>query len=268
MGIPLLFGRGPRATDTADAPKVAVINEMAARRYFGNGSPLGRRFRFSSKPEWEYEVIGIARDAKYSRLRREIAPTVYVPYLQKPFTWPIGGMYFEVRTSSDPSAMFAAIRKAVAEIDRNVPLSDMKTQVVAIDESLGREHLFARLCSFLGLLALVLACVGLYGLLAYNVTRRTREIGLRMALGARRSGILWLVLREAVALAGVGVLLGVPLVLASGKLVASFLFGVQPRDPATIAGAALLMLCVAVFAGCLPARRAIQIEPMAALRCE
>ncbi len=269
MGIALVLGRDFSPRDNGTAPRVAVINETAARRYFGEAPPLGRRFRWRSRPEGgEMEVVGVVKDAKYARVRSEIHATVYVPYTQYDSPWPLGRMYFEVRTRRDPAAMFAPVRSAVAEVDSNVPLSGMRTQTAQIDEALGQEHFFARLCTFFGALALVLATIGLYGLLAYNVARRTREIGLRVALGAQRGGIAWLVLRETVALAAAGALLGVPIVLAAARLVASFLFGVEPRDPATIAVAAALLLLVAFVAGCLPARRAIQIQPMTALRSE
>jgi len=268
MDIPLLLGRGLGMQDAASVPKVAVINETAARRYFGSGSPLGKTFRWQSRSDWQIEVIGVVKDAKYARLKDEIPPTVYVPYLQNHFSWGLGRMYFEVRTAADAVGTITAVRAAVREIDKDLPLIDVKAQVEQIDQSLSQERLFAKLSGFFGALALILACIGLYGIMAYSVTRRVNEIGIRMALGAQRNHVLWLVLRETILLVAVGIAGGIPAALATTRLISSMLFGLKPTDTATIIGATLLMAAVALFAGYLPARRASRVDPIVALRYE
>jgi len=208
-------------------------------------------------------VVG---DAKYSDLRKEPPPTVYVPYAQD-LDFP-GAMNFEVRTAGDPKNWIGSVRQTVQGLDKSLPLFDINTETEQIEQATFQERLFARLLSFFGLLALVLACVGLYGVMAYGVARRTNEIGLRMALGAERQNVLWMLLRETLWLMAGGIGIGLPLALAACRLVSSMLFGLKPADPLTIATAILILVAVAALAGYLPARRASRVDPMVALRYE
>jgi predicted permease len=265
MEMPILFGRSLSPRDDERAPKVAVINQTMARRYFGDENPVGRRFGFGSpETSGQIEVVGVARDAKYTDLRQETPPTFYTPYRQEP----PGQVNFAVRTSGDAKAMIASIRQAVREVEQNLPLFDIKTQSEQADESLAGERLFATLSSFFGLLALLLASIGLYGVMSYNVARRTNEIGIRMALGANRIDVIRLVLRETLLLVFTGSIIGMGAAFATTRLIESMLYGLTPNDPVIISLAVLLLLAVAALAGYLPARRASQVDPMVALRYE
>jgi predicted permease len=267
MQIPLILGRTIGPQDTSTAPKVAVINEILARKFFAGLNPLGRRFGMGdSKSSSEIEIVGVVANAKYGDVRREVPPTVYVPYAQHLAS--LREMHFAVRTLRDPSQMVPAIRRVVRDLDRNLPLFDMKTQVEQIDQTIFQERLFAKLSSFFGLLALTLTSVGLYGIMAYAVVRRTNEIGLRVALGASRRAILAMVMRDALALVALGIVVGATVTLAAGRLVSGLLFGLTPGDPLTIAGASLSMILIAALAAYLPARWASQVDPIVALRYE
>lgn len=265
MEIPILLGRALSPRDDESAPKVAVINQMLARKYFGDEIPLGRRFGFGG-PETagQIEIIGVARDAKYTGMRSETEPTVYLAYLQSVPRFAT----FIVRTSGDAGAAAATIREAVYEVDSNLPLFDMKTQSQQADESLTQERLFATLSSFFGVLALLLACIGLYGVMSYGVARRTNEIGIRMALGASAPRVTRMVMRETMLVVVVGVVIGLGAALATTRLIASMLFGLAATDALTISFAVVLMIGVAAVAGYLPARRASKVDPMVALRYE
>ncbi|HEV2492178.1 MAG TPA: ABC transporter permease [Terriglobia bacterium] len=266
MGIPLLLGRTIGSRDTSTAPKVAVINQTLARTYFADSNPIGRRFGFGdAKNSGEIEIVGVVGDAIYAELRKEVPPTVYLPYLQRSEE---PGMFFEVRTAGNPMAMVTSVRRAVQSLDKNLPLLDVKTQTEQIDQTLFQERLFAKLSGFFGLLALVLACVGLYGIMSYGVARRTSEMGIRMALGAERVDILGMVMRETLAMVFVGIALGVAGALAATRLVSSMLYGLKASDPLTIVMSAVVMIMVAALAGYLPARRATKVDPMVALRYE
>ena len=266
MGIPLLLGRVFDAHDTATSPKVAVINETMARQYFPVGSPVGRRFGLGNDPKHssDFEVVGVVKDAKYESLRERPWPAAYYPYTQRP------GYYYnlEVRYTGDPRAIIAEVRSAAAGVDRSLPVAYQNTLAQQVDRSLASQTLIARLSAFFGLLAVFLACIGIYGLMAYAVTRRTNEIGVRMALGAGRSKVLWMVLRESLTLVALGLAVGLPVALAAGRLVASILFGLSPADPLSLAGAALLLFAFALTASYLPALRASRVDPMVALRYE
>ena len=267
MGIPLLMGRDLTARDDEKAPKVGLINERMARRFWPNQNPTGRHFTMAGS---EFEVVGVVRDAKYDSLRRDVSPTVYHPFVQTLDT--MRHMHFEVRALGDAKALIPEVRKVVAGIDRRLPLFDVLTQEQQIDALLLQERLFAKLTAAFGILALVLVCVGLYGIMSYALARRTSEIGIRMALGAQRGDILNMVLREVMALTGTGVALGVAASYATARLAAStvsgLLFGLKITDLSAIAIAALAMAGVAIMAGLGPARRASRIDPMAALREE
>ena len=259
IGIPILLGRGLTIHDNETAPKVVVINEALARRYFSNQSPLGRRVSWNNK---DCKIVGVAKDAKYHNMREEVQPTVYEPYLQSG----VGRMIFEVRTAGDPGSIIPIVRRAVASVDRNLPLYNVGTQVQQIDSYLIQERLFAKLTGCFGALAMLLASIGLHGVMSYAVARRTGEIGIRMALGAQRRDVLWQVLRETMLLVAIGLIIGLPAALASTRLIRNQLFGLKPTEPFTILVATLLLVLVAVFAGYLPARRASRLDPMVALR--
>jgi ABC-type antimicrobial peptide transport system permease subunit len=203
----------------------------------------------------------VVRDAKYNSLRRDIQAMMYTPQSA-------GGASFELRTAADPRAILPAIREVVAQVNTNLPLFDVKTESEQIDRLLFQERLVARLAGFFGLLALVLACVGLYGLLAYEVSRRTREIGIRMALGAHPGSVLKLVLRQGIVLAIVGAVVGIAIALGVTRYLASMLYDVRANDPATMIGVAVLLTVVALAACWIPARRAMRVDPMVALRYE
>jgi ABC-type antimicrobial peptide transport system permease subunit len=244
-----------------------VINHSMARTYFPSVNPIGRRFSFSSncKNGGEIEIVGVVRDAKYGSLKDEIRSTAYVPYVHLRFGAP-PGMSVAVRTIGDPAAMIAAIRKAVQVVEPRLPLSAVKTQEAQIIEILSQQRLLASLSSFFGLLALILVAIGLYGVMSYTVTRRTCEIGVRMALGAQRGDVLLLVLRETLRLALTGVLIGGAASLIATRWIASQLYGITPHDPLTISLVMLLLLIIIMLAGYPPARKAAQVDPMVSLR--
>ncbi|HET9177655.1 MAG TPA: ABC transporter permease [Terriglobia bacterium] len=266
MGIPLLVGRVLGPQDTATSPKVAVINETMAKIYFAGSSPIGRRFGIGDeqKDSGNIEVVGVVGDAKYVSLDEKPEPAAYYPYTQNT------GYYhdFEVRYTGAPSAIIAEVRRAVGEVDRSLPITYQSTLVEQVGQSVASQALVARLSAFFGLLAVFLACIGIYGLMSYAVTRRTNEIGIRMAMGAGRSNVLWMVMRESLILVGIGLLVGLPISLAAGRLVSTMLFGLSSSDPLSMAAAAILLMMFAMLAGYLPARRAAKVDPMVALRYE
>jgi predicted permease len=264
MGIPLLAGRGPQTGDTASRPKVAIINATLARKYFPDTSPVGRRFRWQGEKDW-IKVVGIVGDIKFSSVRDEPPPITYIPFLQSPWTI---DMTFEVRTATSTAAVARGIYSAVRALDPELPVVEMRTQEEQIDSSLSTDRLFAKLAGLFGALGLTLACVGLFGIMAYNVSRRTGEIGVRMALGATHGGILWLVLKQSFSLVLVGLAAGCLLALASTRFIASVLYGVTPTNPVTLGMGMLLLFLVAMLAAWIPARRATKVDPMVALRYE
>jgi predicted permease len=266
MGIRVLLGRSIDRRDTPTSPKVAVVNQAMARYFFGEGNPIGRRFSLDEKldPARAFEIVGVVENAKYADLRTD-PRMVYIPDAQEST---LGRMFFEVRTAGDPTAFIAAIRSAIREIDASLALEGVKTQTQQIDEAVTQERMFAELCSFFSLLALGLAAIGLYGLMAYSVGRRTNEIGIRMALGAQRRQVFFMVLRQSVGLVAVGVVAGLLVAMATTRLIASELYGLKPTDPLTFGFATFFMLAVAALAVYFPARRATKVDPMVALRYE
>jgi ABC-type antimicrobial peptide transport system permease subunit len=235
-----------------------------ARDYFGNENPLGRTITVNGV---QNEIVGLVKDAKSYSVRDRPTRKAYVPF--PPTGAPFSGQTtFSVRATGDAAGLIARIRQEASALDRSVPLYKMSTMTRLIDQSLAQERLIAMLASFFGGLALLLVCVGLYGVMSYTVVRRTREIGIRMALGAQPGTVRRQVLGETLWLVAAGVAIGVPAALASARLVSGLLFGLEPRDPANVATAALVMTVVALFAGYLPARKASQVDPMEALRHE
>jgi predicted permease len=268
MGIRLLLGRSIDRRDTPTSPKVAVVNEALARYFFGETDPLGRRVCLGHKPDpaTTYEIVGVVGNAKYEDLRSD-PRMLYIPVGQEESSG-LGRTFFEVRTAADPTAFVGAIRSAIREIDASLALESVKTQTQQMDEAATQERMFAELCSFFSLLALGLAAIGLYGLMAYSVGRRTNEIGIRMALGAQRKQVFLMVLRQSVGLVALGVVAGLVAAMATTRLIASELFGLKPTDPLTLGFATFFMLAVAALAAYLPARRATKVDPMVALRYE
>jgi len=265
MGIPVLAGRTFGAQDSATSPKVGVIGETTARTLFPAGSPIGKHYgRGGPEHAGDIEVIGVVKDVKYNSLDEEQQPGDYLPYSQNVRYLDS----FEVRYSGDTGATVAAIRQAIHDVDLTVPVSDVTTLDERVARSISNQRLVAQLLSFFGLLAVFLSCIGIYGLMSYVVSRRTNEIGVRMALGAEPAHVLWLVLRESLWLVAVGTAIGVPVALAAQGLVASMLFGLRPNDAVTLVGGVVVLLLLAAVAGYLPARRASRIDPMISLRYE
>jgi predicted permease len=267
MNIPILVGRDFRMSDGRDAPKVCIVNEKFAKRYFKDGNALGRHIGMGGNPgtKLEIEIIGVARDTKYESMRDEIPEEVYQPYHQVPF---VLGMMAYVRTARLPEQAFLSIRQVVNGLDSNLPVSDMKTLEKQQEESLITERLVASLSTGFGILATLLATIGLYGVMAYMVAQRTREIGIRMALGARGADVLWLVMKEVLQLVAIGVAIGLPAAWALTRFAKSQLYGIQPNDALTVALATAGIVSVAILSGYIPARRATLVDPMRALRWE
>jgi ABC-type lipoprotein release transport system permease subunit len=214
----------------------------------------------------DMQIVGVSRNAAYGGLRRETLPVVYFAYNQG-YPQP-NEMMFVLRTAGEPTALVNAIRKAVHQADPRLPVSDVRTQKAEIAESLQQEIMLAELCTAFAILALIIASVGLYGTISYTVARRTGELGIRMALGARRGPVVWMVLREVCVLAAVGLAISIPIALGTSRLIGSFLFGMKPNDPLALGAAVMILLAAALLAGCVPARKAAYIDPMTALRHE
>jgi predicted permease len=278
MGVPVVNGRDFRPSDTREVnhqpedpfgwnSAVVMINETFAKKYFAGRNPVGMHLGFGSDPgtPTDMEVIGVVKDIKYQNLREEIPPQAYLPYMADRY---VGGMVIYVRTVADPTLLMSSIRSKVRDLDPNIPISNMRTTEVQISNSLSTERMIASLSAVFGFLATLLAVIGLYGVMAYTVAQRTREVGIRMALGAAEGNVIWLVMREVLVLVVIGVAAGVPASLALTKLVESQLFGLSPHDPATLALATIALAFVACAAGYIPAWRASRLDPMKALRYE
>ena len=267
MQIPLLAGRAFDERDRPDSPPVAIVNETWARVNLENQNPLGQRIVLDTngKKPVEMEIVGVAKNARYGDLKGEYPAIVYMAFLQNLYRPPEETTY-ALRSSGDPLALASTVREIVHQADPRLPVTGMKTQAAMVDQTMGAEMLFAMLCSGFALLALAIACVGLYGTIAYTVARRASEIGIRVALGATSTQVLWLVMRQVAAMASIGLILGVLAAVGLSRLVASLLYGVKANDPTAI-GIAMGTLLVAVAAASyLPARRAARIEPIVALR--
>jgi predicted permease len=263
MGVPLLEGRDFGDQDDGDRARVAIVNRKFARHFFGDKSPIGRHI--GSARKLDTEIVGLAEDSLYEGPREGVHRQVFVPFLQMDFP---GSVSFYVRTSAGSDRMFAALRRKVQELDPAMPVYEMKTLENQLDETLHTDRLIATLSAGFAALATVLAAVGLYGVAALAVVRRTREIGLRMALGAQRGAVLWMVIKEALGLLGIGLAAGIPCAYFLSRYVSSQLFGVAPTDAGTAAIASAILAAVATGAVLLPARRASAIDPIQALRHE
>ena len=267
MNIPILLGRDFRMTDGRGAPKVCMVNERFARRFFKGGLAIGKHIGMGGDPgtKLDIEIVGVVRDTKYESMREEVPLEVYRPYHQMEF---VIGMYAYVRTARRPEQAFSGIRRVVNGLDPNLPLFQMKTIETQMEESLITERLVATLSTGFGALATVLAAIGLYGVMAYIVAQRTREIGVRMALGASARDVVKLVMRDVFILTGIGIAIGLPAAWGLTRMVRSQLYGIQPNDTLTIAAATLGIAFVALLAGYVPALRATRVDPMRALRWE
>jgi putative ABC transport system permease protein len=266
METPLILGRDFNDRDTLRAPPVAVINESMAKKFFHSPQEaVGKTFRYGfDKISDPVQVIGVVKDTKYQSLREEKETIAYFPQSQQS---PARSNNFLIRANGPAASLIPGVKAAVDEVNHNITLQ-FRTLAVQLDESLGRERLLATLSGFFGALALALAAIGLYGVMSYNVARRRNEIGIRMALGAEQSRVLRMVVGEVAILIVAGLALGLAGAVSGTHLLASFLYGVEPNDPATLAGACLILAAAAVVAGFLPARRAANLDPMTALREE
>jgi len=260
IGVTLLRGRDFNHTDTRRSPRVAIVNEAFIRDCFEGENPIGRPVTVDDDA---YHIVGVCANHK-TDVRRDVSPIIYFSYYQRPHR----NVAYTVRSVLPPLSLVTAVRKAVADNNPDLPLQEIATHKQLLEESIVMERFFALLCGSLALLALLLSCIGIFGLMAYNVTRRTNELGIRMALGARPCDVAWAVLREALVLTGIGVVMGIPLTLAMTRLVRGLLYGIAPYDPLTIIIAVAVLLTVAVLAAWIPASRAAKIDPMEALRYE
>jgi predicted permease len=268
MDVPILQGRDFRPSDQGkDAPKVCMINDKFAKKFFPEGRAVGHRIGMGGDPgtKTDIEVVGVFGDMRYEGMREEVPTEMIRPYEQEDFTL---GMSVYIRTAREPEQIFSAARHAVQQIDATLPVVDMKTLEKQVDNSLVTERLVASLSSAFGVLATLLASIGLYGVMAYTVARRTREIGIRMALGAATSNVVWLVMKEVLVLVGVGIVLGLGASWGLTRYVQKQLYGIQPNDLMTIVLATIGIACVALAAGYFPARRATRVDPIRALRWE
>jgi predicted permease len=268
MQIPILLGREIDPRDRAITSMTAVVNRTFAREWFGEQNPVGRHITVSDCPKCDVEIVGVSGDVRYGRLKQNFAPAVFFPFAQ----WPVEDMTFEMRTAGSPLGYVQAVREIVHRANARIPLADVSTQGTLIDGLINREIAFARLCSAFALLALAIACVGLYGTMSFNVARRTGEIGIRMALGAHRLHIAGMMLREAILLVVAGLAAGLLVSFEAARLAAGLisdlLYGLKPDDMTSIIVATVTLVVVAVFAGLLPARRASRIDPLIAIRYE
>jgi predicted permease len=277
MGIPIVAGRDFRLSDNHEVkngpkdddwtPAAVMINEKFANKYFAGRNPLGLHVGFGNDPgtRTDMEVIGVVKDIKYTNLRDEIPPQAFIPYMGSRY---VADMTVYVRTAADPAQLMSIVRQRIRDLDPNLPIYDMRTTKAQLDNSLSHERMIASLSTVFGFLATLLAVIGLYGVMAYTVAQRTREIGIRMALGAAQGKVIWMVMREVLVLVAIGVAFGVPAALALSRLVQTQLYGVTAHDPSTLMMATVGLAFVACAAGYIPALRASRVDPMRALRYE
>ncbi|HYP05409.1 MAG TPA: ABC transporter permease [Bryobacteraceae bacterium] len=268
MRIPLLLGKGLPPGDRSAQPPVAVVNEAFAKRHFGTESPIGQRFTFESpnRREQQIEIIGVVKNTRYSNVRDDAPAIAHLPYTQN--IQRLNRMSFAIRSALPTAALAEAARKTIGSIDPAIPVAKVQTQEDLLNRSIGAERMFAMLVSGFGLLAALLAAIGLYALMAWSASRRTAEIGIRMALGARRYSVQWLVVRQSLMLAALGVAAGIPAAVYLSKYVESMLYGVKPTDPISFVAAVAAMIVVIAAAAWIPARRASRVNAMNALRAD
>jgi predicted permease len=265
MGIPIVNGRGFTIRDNQRAPKVAIVNQHLAKAFFAGENAIGQTMISCDAGSTPIEIVGVSADSKYDSIRSGVGPLIYLPYLQAA---DLGSMTFELKTAASTPSMAAEIREAVGSVDKDLALLEVRTQTQQIEATLSQERVFATLTSGFGILALILASIGIYGIMSYTVSRRTNEIGIRMALGARTATVLSMVLRETLLLALIGVAAGLAAAGAMTRLAAAMLYNLKPTDPLTFIAAAFLLTIIALASGFLPARRASGVDPMHALRHE
>ena len=265
MGIPILAGRAFGPQDTATSQKVAVISQHFAKLYFPNSNPIGRTYHLGGpEASWQMRIIGIAKNVKFQSLDEKPTTLDYIDYTQRP-------QYlqdFIVRYDGDSAAVSTAVQNAIHSINSSLPITRVSSLQEEVSGSITQQRTVAQLSAFFGLLAVFLSCIGIYGLMSYMVSRRTNEIGVRIALGASRASVSWMVMREILLLVGIGVAIGVPVTLACSRLVGNMLYGIRPTDAASVVGSVLALLLLGLLSGWLPARRASHVDPMVALRYE
>jgi len=270
MKIPLIAGREIDARDFARSAAVAVVNEQYVKVNFDGRMPLGEHIateQSPGKPPLDYEIVGVTRDFRYGGLKEKFPEIAFVPFNQTPFSR-VGEMTYSLRTAGNPDSVVTAVREIVRQADARVPVTHIKTQAAMVEQTMTQEILFARLCSGFAALALVIACVGLYGSMSYTVARRTGEIGIRMALGAPRGRVVWMVMRQVAIMGAIGLAIGLPAWWLLSRLVESLLYGIKRDDPSSIAAAIGTMAIALLAAAYAPARRASRIDPVIALRSE
>jgi predicted permease len=268
MGIPLVEGRTFKSKDIQNSPKVAVINQTMARRFFPDHSPIGQRFAVGEAPEHpgEIEVIGVVKDAKYFSLNEDSVMAAYFPFTQNPGFF--GNFVVRYAAGANRQEIISRVRHTIIDINSNILVNSVSSLEEQVDYSIAKQSLIAKLSTFFGILAVFLACIGIYGLLSYSVARRTSELGIRLALGAQSHTLMWLILRESILLLALGLAIGIPAALSSTHVLASLLYQLSPLDPTAIFVAIGAVTCTTVAAAWLPARRATRIDPSLALRAE
>ena len=267
MQIPMLVGREIDEHDQPGSRGVVVVNERFAKIHFASGNLLGRRITLGGPHPRDMEIVGVCANAHYGRLKDDIPPVIYIPYDQGDYPR-VQQMVYALRTIGDPLACAKTVREIVHQADSRVPVMNVRTQAIETDRAMNQEIIFARLCTGFAILALLIASVGLYGTMAYRVSRRTGEIGIRMALGAQRGAVVRMILCQVLVLAALGLAIGLPTALAASRLVESFLFGIKSNDSLALMLAVTVLLCAALMAGYMPARKASRIDPVTAIGYE
>jgi predicted permease len=268
LDIPVRQGRPIGEQDTATSMKAVVVNQALADYFFPHGDPIGRQFTIGDPGvPGSWQIVGVTKDVKFDGPREKIRRMIYLPIAQMSHDDAFAS-WVQVRAVGNPASVAGAVRSAIAEVDPNLPLVEVKTITEQVDLFTDHERLISELSSFFSVLALALACIGLYGVMTYSVVRRTNEIGIRLALGAQSGGVLWMVLKESLWLLGIGISIGVPVTLGVTRIIQSQLFGLHSYDPLTVVAAILMIAVVTVLAAYFPARRASRVDPMVALRCE